>query len=321
MRMTKSPLAGAPLWKRAVAIFLRGFISFGALFICFEISIWIHPPLMAWGLSTMDRKLECGSGEVFRGAQKHKRVVERWQNILDSSRIVQSDSALNLWRSPRGDWWIPKGSDRPTLGFLAQQEQKIYGEGIWGIQKGAIVLDCGANVGVYTREALDEGASLVIAIEPAPVNVECLRRNLKREIEEKRVIVVPVGVWDKEDILPLYEDPNNSGGDSFVIRGPNDHVVNVPLISIDKLVHDLNLPRVDFIKMDIKGATQKALIGAKRVLASSRPGLALSTEEEEDHPAEIRSLVMSLQPAYRAACGLCSVGAYKVNPDVLLFRP
>jgi FkbM family methyltransferase len=320
--MTKTDVSRSPVWKRAIALFLRVFMCLGALFICFEIGVWIHPPLMAWGLSAVDRNLSCSSTEALQGAQKHEQVVYGGQVLVDHSRLVQTEGGFNLWHTPRGDWWVPKGSDKPVLGFLAQQEHKIYGEGTWGIQKSAIVLDCGANVGVYTREALDEGASLVIAIEPAPVNVECLRRNFKREIEEKRVIVVPVGVWDKEDVLPLYEDPDNSGGDSFVIRGPNDRIVNVPLVSIDKLVKDLSLPRVDFIKMDIKGATAKALIGAKQVLTSSRPRLALSTEEREDNPAEIRSLVMSLQPSYHAACGICSVGAsYKVNPDVLLFRP
>jgi FkbM family methyltransferase len=171
----------------------------------------------------------------------------------------------------------------------------------------------------YTREALREGAAIVIAIEPAPDNVESLRRNFAAEIEKGRVIVAPVGVWDKADVLPLYEDPDNSGGDSFVIRGANDRVVNVPLVAIDELVKQLALPRVTFIKMDIKGATQRALIGARGVL-QTKPRLALSTEEKEDIPAEIRALVLRLQPAYTMACGICSVENYAVNPDTLLFR-
>jgi hypothetical protein len=61
-------------------------------------------------------------------------------------------------------------------------------------------------------------------------------------------------------------------------------------------------------------------MGGKGILMSSRPGLALSTEELEDDPVEIRSVVLALQPSYQLACGICSVGALKVNPDVLLFR-
>jgi FkbM family methyltransferase len=277
--------------------------------------------MLALGLSAIGRNPICGSFESLRGTQQHMRVSNGEDDLVAHSHLIRSEENLNLWGTPRGDWWVPKGSDEHVLGFLAQQQNKIYGDGVWGVQKGDVVLDAGANIGVYTREALDEGASLVIAIEPGPENVACLRRNFQREIEEKRVIVEALGVWDKDDVLPLYADPLNSGADSFVIRGPNDHVINVPLTSIDKLVAQLQLPRVNYIKMDIKGATAKALMGAKGLLASSRPRLALSTEELEDNPAEIRSVVLSLQPAYQMACGLCSIGALKVNPDVLLFRP
>ena len=289
---------------------------------CFEVSVWIHPPMMALGLSVIGRNPICGPVETLHGTQKHMLVSNGEEDLVKHSQLLRTDGNLILWRTSRGDWWVPKGSDEHVLGFLVQQQNKIYGDGVWGVQKGDVVLDAGANIGVYTREALDEGASLVIAIEPGPENVACLRRNFQREIEEKRVIVEALGVWDKDDTLPLYADPLNSGADSFVIRGPNDHVINVPLTSIDKLAAELHLPHVDYIKMDIKGATEKALIGAKTVLASARPRLALSTEELEDNPAQIRSVVMALQPSYKMACGICSIGAsLNVNPDVLLFRP
>jgi FkbM family methyltransferase len=312
---------GTSTSKRFIGYGLRTFTLAGALFICFEISVWLHPPMLAWGLSLANRSPVCSPADSLRGAEHHQRVSKGEVEIVAHSKILQSDEHYNLWHTPRGDWWIPKGSDTSVLGFLAQQQYKIYGDGEWGVQKGDVVLDCGANIGVYTREALDEGASQVIAIEPGPENVECLRRNFKREIENKTVVIAALGVWDKDDILPLYADPDNSGADSFVIRGANDHVINVPLTSIDKLAAQLHLPKVDYIKMDIKGATAKALIGGKGILTSNRPRLALSTEEKEDDPSEIRSLVLSLQPSYQMACGICSVGEMKVNPDVLLFRP
>jgi hypothetical protein len=53
---------------------------------------------------------------------------------------------------------------------------------------------------------LDSGAKLVVAIEPAPTNPECLPRNMRREIADGRVIVSAKGVWDKEDTLVLNED-------------------------------------------------------------------------------------------------------------------
>lgn len=310
-----------PFWKRAAINFFRVFIAAGIVFMCFEVSVWLHPPMMAWGLAVIDPKLICTSAEALRGAQQHARIYDGSQTIEGQSKTIESDDKYKLWRTPLRDWWVPKGSEGSVLGFAVQQQQKIYGDGEWAVQRGDIVLDCGANIGVYTREALNRGAKLVIAIEPAPVNVECLRRNFRKEIADGRVIVAAVGVWDKEDSLPLYEDPLNSGADSFVIKGSNDKVTaNIPLVSIDKLVRDYHLDQVNVIKMDIKGATAKALFGAKGILAS-RPRLAISTEELEDNAAEIKATVLALQPSYRMACGVCSVNNLRVSPDVLLFRP
>ena len=76
---------------------------------------------------------------------------------------------------------------------------KIYGTGARGVQPGDVVLDCGANIGIFSKTALASGARLVVAVEPAPDTLECLRRNLGREIAERRVIVYPKGVWDHDD--------------------------------------------------------------------------------------------------------------------------
>jgi FkbM family methyltransferase len=48
------------------------------------------------------------------------------------------------------------------------------------VRAGDVVLDCGAGIGLFARQALKRGARTVIAIEPVPENLECLRRNLSR---------------------------------------------------------------------------------------------------------------------------------------------
>ena len=110
----------------------------------------------------------------------------------------------------------------PTL--LAQQETRIYGGPDRGVRPGDAVIDCGAHVGVYVRTALDAGAKIVVAVEPAPQNIESPRWNFSQEIAAGQVVVYPQGVWDREEMLPLYSDPANSAGDSFIIRGGNDVV-------------------------------------------------------------------------------------------------
>src|SRR5579864_5269825 len=168
--------------------------------------------------------MEIGSDCSWTQAIQYVRSVGRIdpaERIAKGSSTIQSDpSGLSLVQTPKGTYWVPKGTESALPIFLGQQDDKIYGTGAVGVHRGDIVLDCGANVGVFTREALDNGAALVIAIEPAPDNVECLRRNFAREVQQGRVIVYPKGVWDRDDYLTLYVYPHNSGADSFVVTGP-----------------------------------------------------------------------------------------------------
>src|SRR5262249_42648344 len=143
----------------------------------------------------------------------------------------------------------------------------------------------------------------------------------REEIAAGRVIVYAKGVWDKDDVLPLFEDPDNSAADSFIIVGKNDTARNIPLTTIDKLAVELKLPRVDVIKMDIKGATQKALTGARVILAQYKPRIVISTEEEPDQPVDVARHIASFGLGYRVECGICSVNSrVEINPNVLFFR-
>jgi FkbM family methyltransferase len=183
------------------------------------------------------------------------------------------------------------------------------------------VLDCGANVGVYTRESLKNGAKLVVAIEPAPENIECLRRNFAPEITAGRVIVYEKGVWDKDDMLVMEVDPQNSAADSFVILRPGDVATKkLPLTTIDKLVAELKLERVDFIKMDIEGAEQRALEGARGTLEKYHPRMALSAYHVPSDPERIPALVRAAWPNYSMECGPCAEANGRVRPDVLYFH-
>jgi FkbM family methyltransferase len=236
--------------------------------------------------------------------------------------VEKDPSGFHLWDTPMGRWWIPEGDDK-TLPFnLAEQRMRIYGTGDQAVKAGDIVLDCGASVGVYARLALDAGASTVVAIEPAPENIEALGRNFKAEIAAGRLIVVPKGVWDKEDFLTLARDPRNTAADTFVMNLKNsDKSIQVPLTTIDKLIVELNLPRVDYIKMDIEGAEQRALAGAAATLAKFHPRLALSAYHMPTDPAKIPEIVLRAWPGYRMECGPCAADEhYRIRPDVLYFR-
>jgi len=267
--------------------------------------------------ASLGRTAPCGPVEAFQGLSRHISWVRGGDRIAASMHLLKSDPAgYQLWSTSRGQYWVPADSDSsvlPTL--LSQQEQRIYG----AIRSGDVVLDCGAHVGVYTREALRAGASLIVAIEPAPDNVECLRRNFAPEIQAGRVIVCPKGVWNKEDKLVLHTVAGNSAGDSFVFRQPIGTEIEVPLTTVDLLAAEMHLARITLIKMDIKGAEKQAIAGAAATVRAQKPRLAFATEHHPDDPERITELVRGFRPDYAVHCNDCSSQHGRIRPEVLLF--
>ena len=241
--------------------------------------------------------------------------------IAKGSRLVRREAGLALWTTPSGDFWIPDGSEQVLALLLAQEDRNIYGTGEWGVRRGDVVLDVGAYIGTWTRQALARGAKLVVAIEPTPTSVECLRRNLAAEVAAGKVIVYPKGIWDYEGTLALFANSKSGVGNSFVEQNDATEKVDaIPVTTIDKVAAELGLAQIDFIKADVKGATERLLRGGAGAIQRNRPRIAVSTEEVADDALAISRLVQKIQPGYQMKCGPCLTDGKDVYTDVLFFR-
>jgi hypothetical protein len=79
--------------------------------------------------------------------------------------------------------------------------------------------------------------------------------------------------------------------------------------------------RVDYIKMDIEGAEQKALAGARATLAEYHPRLSIAAYHVPTDAVRIPEIVRSAWPGYAITCGPCAeTEDGHVRPDVLYFR-
>ena len=101
-----------------------------------------------------------------------------------------------------------------------------------------------------------------------------------------RLIIVSKGIWDSAGKLRFFLNGNSDAADSFVVRGKQSAAVEVPTTSVDALVQELGLTHVDFIKTDIKAATERFLAGGRVMISKFHPRMAIATEEppEDDGP-------------------------------------
>ncbi len=76
--------------------------------------------------------------------------------------------------------------------------------------QGATVLDIGAHIGCFSNLALENGAKLVIALEPGKLAFNNLKRNLKPAINDGRLVACKAGivadVTQKSILLRYFAD-------------------------------------------------------------------------------------------------------------------
>lgn len=259
----------------------------------------------------------CSKWRASWDARLKLRQERAQQAFAKASRLIRTEGSLAFWDTPKGRFWIPDQSGAILFILLAQEERQIYGR----VKPGGTVLDIGAYIGTWTRQALQQGAGLVVAVEPSPESLECLRRNLASEIAGGRVIVYAKGIWDSEGTLGLFENTSTGAGNSFVEQSETSRIRNgIPVTTIDRMTQELNLGRVDMIKADVKGATERLVRGAATIIQRDGPEIVVSTEEAVDEAAAIANLIHALRPSYQMRCGPCLLDGREIYTDVLFFR-
>lgn len=137
------------------------------------------------------------------------------------------------------------------------------------IKPGSIILDVGANIGVYSLIAARHTGSKgrVYAFEPVPENFELLSRNI-RQNELKNVVCINKAVGSSNGKIEM-EIEKGSIATHYVSSSPKNPTA-VPVTTIDSFIKNKKISRVDLIKMDIEGYEGFAIEGGLSLLKQPR---------------------------------------------------
>jgi FkbM family methyltransferase len=221
---------------------------------------------------------------------------------------MRDDGSFRLWKTSLGDFWAPLKADVHFM-LMLQTEAALN---VYRFGKHKTVIDCGANIGFATRQALNNGAEIVIAFEPCPENAECYSRNFAPEILSGRVVLHRKGAWSGISRVFLGVTEAANPGSPSIRQSVNGEAAEagdggnsglwIDTITIDAVVRAQGLSSVDFIKMDIEGAEVEALKGAGETIRGSRPFIGLGTEHTSDiyaNNVSVISTIRSIEPAYQ----------------------
>lgn len=144
------------------------------------------------------------------------------------------------------------------------------------LKKNMTCLDIGSNIGYYVllENKILDGTGRIIALEPSPENFEYLTKNIQRQNSNNIELhnIAAGNVSGNLNFL-MYPDESNSGHiiSDDEVKNTFGNVISVPVKPIDILVKELNIKKLDFLRMDVEGYEFEILKGMLETLEEFRP--------------------------------------------------
>lgn len=173
--------------------------------------------------------------------------------------VIEGDTHVSKWIEESGTLAIAERNLRPFRKY---------------VPKGSCVLDIGAMIGDHTVTYADwvgpEGH--VIAFEPHPESLDCLRYNMRLM---QNVTVLGHGLSEFEGTMTMNTSPNF--GASFLSDSGGELPVEVK--PLDELDFSQLGRRISFIKIDAEGSEPWILRGGKNLLLSHKPAMLIEVNQ------------------------------------------
>lgn len=160
--------------------------------------------------------------------------------------------------------------DAPLDNTLLHMVDEIFFKNVYNpidfpIKNNDIVVDIGANIGVFTLFAARRTQRTVYAFEPFPKNVEFINRNIHNNgLHNTKVYCVAVS--DKIGSSKLFLSEISGGHLLFDHNndGKLEKYANVPTVTLQSIMDDNNLERIDFLKLDCEGSEGSILLSTPK---------------------------------------------------------
>jgi FkbM family methyltransferase len=208
--------------------------------------------------------------------------IQRIENFLYAKKVKknywvpkgESEEITNLYDFSRTFSW-EKYKDKSQTAFQYMFNQIYFTNDYYTngciyerygcvVQKGDVVLDAGANIGVFSNYAWEKGASQVYAFEPGMDAFKCLIKNKPPQStifnaalgSSNSIAKLSINTYENMGGAPMYLDPMSGS-----IYNQTDRFNYVPMVTIDSLFDSGVLTKIDFLKINCEGSEKEILNG------------------------------------------------------------
>ena len=164
--------------------------------------------------------------------------------------------------------------EAPTIRFIRHLDMS-----------GSTMLDIGANhgdIGIYISRAAGPDGRLV-SFEAQPELGPHLER-VKRQFGLDNMTLINQGLSSAEGTLTMRRPKVGSGGatvEMLNVSGDDGDTLEIPMTTLDKILPELGVERVSFIKCDVEGHELEVFRGGRDMLARDKPVLVFESHDSE----------------------------------------
>lgn len=190
----------------------------------------------------------------------------------------------------------------PHLITIEESGESPYELGKICLNKDDVVIDCGANIGLFSILASLKGC-ITYAIEPDKKT--CAIMEQVKILNNMDFKIFQLALSDKNEEKDFYIHPDNCAVATFkrniVNKNPKPETFLTEKIqcqTLDNFVYGNKIKKIDFIKVDIEGSEKEMLKGAKQTLKEFSPMLSIAAYHYDDDIKEITKLIKDINKNY-----------------------
>ena len=163
--------------------------------------------------------------------------------------------------------WVPENETPKWWTWTDKYDEKEYNK---LNLSGDVCLDIGAHIGLWTKK-LSKDFNQVICFEPLQIHIDCHKKNCK---ELDNITLHECALSDSETDSIMTTNKLNSGMSTLL--EPNWEDKDTVIVKT-KTLDSFNLPKVDFIKIDVEGYELQVLSGGRETITKYKPKIYIET--------------------------------------------
>ena len=144
------------------------------------------------------------------------------------------------------------------------------------VNTGDVIVEGGAYIGLYAIQLAERvGASgKIIAIEAIEDNFKVMKKNLESN-GVQNVIAINKGIWNRKEDLKYFRSKKQAASYSESVLSANPVELQIEADTLDNILRNLSIEKVDIIRLQTNGAELKGLEGMPSTLAQ-RPKMLVA---------------------------------------------